>query len=95
MDELRKTLRRLKNEGKSIFEQEDETEEEPHKGVDDPGGGTKPTATKEQIVAWFRKHPNPEDEEAVHAWADEKGWNVHELEELIYSVLTDYIEGKR
>jgi hypothetical protein len=62
--------------------------------ADDEGGGDKPDIGKKEIIAWFKKHPNPEDEKDVHAWADKNGWNVHELEEMIYGVLTDFITGK-
>lgn len=46
---------------------------------------------KEKVIEWFKKNPNPSDDQ-VHAFAEEKGYNKHELEEVIYSIVTDHVE---
>lgn len=55
------------------------------KGNGDEGG---PEVPKDDVVAWLKDHPNPDDSE-VHAWAEAKGWNKHKLEEVIYQLATE------
>jgi hypothetical protein len=47
--------------------------------------------TEEQLIAWFKKHPNPEDED-LHKWVEDNGWNIHEVEDMAYKLVTDYIK---
>lgn len=45
--------------------------------------------TREKIMDWFLENPNPDDEK-LHMWAEKMGWDEHEVEEVIYRIVTDY-----
>lgn len=40
-----------------------------------------------EVVAFFDQNPNPTDE-ALHAWAEERGWDPDEVEEVVYRLAT-------
>ena len=46
--------------------------------------------SKEEVLAWFEKHPNPDDDD-VHAFAESLGIEPHEFEEIVYSLLTEHL----
>ena len=46
-----------------------------------------------ELIAFFKENPNPDDSE-VHAWAEGKGLNVHEVETEIYKFATEYAKMK-
>ena len=46
---------------------------------------------KNELIEFFKNHPNPEDED-VHAWAAQKGYNKHEVEDKAYELATAYVQ---
>jgi hypothetical protein len=71
-------------EGKE--ESEPEETEEPEDLESKKGKGK---ITRQRVLDWFVENPNPDDD-ALHAWAEEMGWDEHEVEEQVYRILTDY-----
>jgi hypothetical protein len=57
--------------------------------------GLKPDISKEDIIAWFKSHPYPDDLKDIHTWSEKMGWNNHKLENIIFSLLTDYVLGRK
>lgn len=51
-------------------------------------GESGPPVPKENVAIWLREHPDPDDSE-VHAFAENNGWNVHMVEEVIYQLATE------
>jgi len=51
-------------------------------------------STKQQIIEWFKKNPNPKDDQ-IHALAEKMGIDKHKFESIIYSIVTDYVDGLR
>jgi hypothetical protein len=49
---------------------------------------------KETLLDWFLKNPNPPDTK-VHALADEFSIEHSKVEEMIYSLVTDYAKSKK
>ena len=47
-------------------------------------------AYSQQIINWFKEHPNPTDPE-VHAWAKSIGMTPEELEGEIYHIFTNFV----
>lgn len=45
--------------------------------------------TRQRVLDWIAENPNPDDD-ALHDWADEMGWEHDEVEEMAYRILTDY-----
>jgi len=45
----------------------------------------------EEVAKFFADNPNPPDSK-LHKWAEEKGYDVHEVETLIYTFATKYAE---
>jgi hypothetical protein len=45
---------------------------------------------KKEIMAFLWKNQNPPDE-AVHEWAESKGYDKHLVEQLIYQLATSYV----
>jgi len=43
------------------------------------------------VRQWLRSNPNPEDS-AVHRFAEENGYNVHALEEVIYRLASEHVK---
>jgi hypothetical protein len=43
-----------------------------------------------EVIAFFEKNPNPSDN-ALHRWAEGKGYDVHEVEEVIYALATKFV----
>lgn len=52
---------------------------------DDEKGGKTPS--KEVVVEFLRKNPNPDDKK-WHAWAEKSGFNVHKAEAVAYELAT-------
>ena len=46
---------------------------------------------KHEIVEFFQENPNPSDEE-LHEWAEEEGYDPHEVEEIVYELATEHVE---
>lgn len=46
---------------------------------------------REEVVQFFKDTPNPEDEE-LHEWAEEHGYDVPKIEEVVYQLATEYVE---
>lgn len=47
---------------------------------------------KEEVIAWFKQHPNPDDDD-VHGFAESLGVEPHEFEEIVYSILTEHLKN--
>ena len=47
--------------------------------------------SREQVIDFFRKNPNPSDS-ALHKWAEDNGFEPHEVEEVVYSLTTRYVK---
>lgn len=45
-----------------------------------------------RIIEFFKNNPNPSDKK-VHAFAQKLGINEHKFEELIYRLMTSYVQG--
>jgi hypothetical protein len=45
----------------------------------------------EEVIKFVTEHPNPEDEE-LHEWAEGKGYDVHEVEDVMYQLATQWAE---
>jgi len=69
-----------------IKEKPENYEAEPEEAEDEK------VPSEERLMNWFRKHPYPEDED-LHKWIEKNGWNIHEVEDMIYRFATDYIKG--
>jgi hypothetical protein len=56
------------------------------------GGGTIPShhLTIKKVIEFFKENPYPSDDH-VHAWAEEKRFDVHEVEALIYTLATKFV----
>ena len=46
---------------------------------------------REKVIEFVHDHPNPEDEE-LHEWAEGKGYNVHEVEDVMYQLATEWAQ---
>jgi rubrerythrin len=46
----------------------------------------------QEIIEFFKENPNPPDEGegSVHQWAESKGYDVHDVEEAIYKLMTTF-----
>lgn len=49
---------------------------------------------EQEVLAFFKENPNPDDDK-LHDWAEEKGYNVHEVETEIYRLLTKFSQGEK
>lgn len=47
---------------------------------------------KQDLVEFLKENPNPKDE-LVHEWAEERGYEVDDIEALLYELATDYVES--
>jgi len=47
--------------------------------------------TKEQLINWLRDNPDPEDED-LHKWVEENGWDIHEVEDMMYKIATKHVK---
>lgn len=47
--------------------------------------------SKEELIKWISSNLNFEDEK-LHAWVEQNGWNVHEVEDMIYSLASDHVK---
>lgn len=64
--------------------------EEPHE--EEPESSEKEKVpSKEKLMAWIGKHKDFEDED-LHAWVGENGWNIHEVEDMIYKFAYDHVK---
>jgi len=43
-----------------------------------------------EIIKYLKTNPNPTDTE-LHKWAEEKGFNIHDVEEIIYRLASRYV----
>lgn len=48
---------------------------------------------KDKVTEFFEEHPNPSDEE-LHSWAEDEGYDPHEIEELVYAMATEHMESE-
>ena len=51
----------------------------------------KPEPTVDEVIEFLDKNPNPEDEE-LHKWAEEKKFEVDDVEELVYVLATAFVK---
>ena len=49
-----------------------------------------PAPSKNQVLEFFKKNPNPSDDQ-FHDWAEDGGFNVHKAEEVAYSILSNVV----
>lgn len=66
-------------------EKEDESEDTSKDESDDPD-------IKNEVIQFLRDNPNPEDEE-FHEWVEERGYNIHEVEDIMYQLATDAVRA--
>jgi len=45
---------------------------------------------KEDVIFFLKLNPNPDDSD-LHTWAEEQGYDVHEVETEIYKLATKYV----
>lgn len=53
-----------------------------------------PEVPPQEVIAFLKSHPNPEDSD-LHAWAEQKGYNVHKVEEVVYRLLTQKLSADK
>lgn len=46
---------------------------------------------RQEIIEFLRENPNPEDE-LLHDWAEERGYDIHEIEDQMYELATEHIK---
>lgn len=46
---------------------------------------------KEDLMEFLEENPNPADT-AVHEWAEERGYEVDDIEEVVYEIATDHVQ---
>jgi hypothetical protein len=49
--------------------------------------------SEKALRAWVKKHPNPEDE-VLHKWVEKNGWDIHEVEDMMYKIVTSHIKER-
>jgi hypothetical protein len=47
---------------------------------------------KEEVLEFFEDHPNPSDDD-LHDWAEEEGFDIEEVEEIVYSLLSKSLDN--
>jgi hypothetical protein len=47
---------------------------------------------KEEVLEFFEDHPNPSDDD-LHDWAEEEGFDIEEVEEIVYSLLSESLDN--
>jgi len=47
--------------------------------------------SKEELIKWIRSNLNFEDEK-LHAWVEENGWDIHEVEDMVYELASDHVK---
>jgi hypothetical protein len=81
-DKLKKFLFSMNEVAK---EEPEDYEAEPEEAEDEK------VPSEKQLIDWFRKHPYPEDED-LHKWVEKNGWNIHEVEDMVYKLATDHVK---
>lgn len=61
------------------------------KGEDEVKEHAGDTKLKADVLAFLKKNPNPEDE-VLHKWAESKGYDVHEVEDVAYTLATQFTQ---
>ena len=46
---------------------------------------------EKDVINFFKENPNPSDDE-LHNWAEDKGYNVHKVEEIVYKLATRMVK---
>ena len=46
---------------------------------------------KNEVILFLKQTPNPDDD-VLHAWSEQKGYDIHEIEKLMYELATSYIQ---
>jgi len=49
--------------------------------------------SEEEMITFFQHHPNPDDD-TLHQWAELHGYDPHEVEEVVYKILTKKLQGE-
>lgn len=75
-------LKKMESEGERAKEGSDDEDEGPGNSVSMPA-----------VIDFLKRNPNPPDE-AVHEFAEKKGYNVHTLEGFIYRLATQAAKAK-
>lgn len=47
--------------------------------------------TKDELVKWISSNLNFEDEK-LHSWVESKGWDIHEVEDMIYRLASEHVK---
>jgi hypothetical protein len=50
--------------------------------------------SKQQLIDWIRTNYNFEDEK-LHTWVEKNGWNIHEVEDMIYELASERVKQIR
>lgn len=53
-----------------------------------------PDVPKGEVLQFFKEHPNPEDYD-LHYWAEQKGYNPHKVEEVVYKMLSNKLSADK
>lgn len=81
-------LSKKKNEEYEMGGDKDEEEKE-DKNMKEKG--TKKPSEKD-VISFLKDNPNPDDDN-VHDWANENGYEIHGLETIIYKLATKYVKS--
>lgn len=49
---------------------------------------------EKEVITFLQENPYPPDSR-VHDWAKQKGYDVHQVEEQIYKLATDYAKMQK
>jgi hypothetical protein len=87
---LKEWKKKQKKEEKEAVAAGDESASEEERENAKMQTGTK-KASEKDVIAFLKDHPNPDDDD-VHDWATEKGYEIHGLEKIFYKLATKYVE---
>jgi hypothetical protein len=79
----------IEDEKKDKSEDEDEDKEEVKKENFEKSENE---LSEDDIIKFLKEHPNPEDDE-VHKFAESKGMEVDDVEEIFYKLATKFVNG--
>lgn len=58
---------------------------------DEEEKGTSKKIPEEEVLTFFKENPNPTDDD-LHDWAEEQGYNIHKVEEIVYTFATKFVK---
>ena len=47
-----------------------------------------------EVINFLKRNPNPKDRK-VHNWAEKKRYDIHKVEELIYTLATEHAKEQK